>query len=138
MAVDLRTYWRRGETPPASGDGQSGEPEPPAEEPDPIDLVGDYWHVEAGDTLYGDVAAAWGLDVPAVADFNLLGDPDLIKVGDILVRPGTPPPTDAQHKDEIIAWLRVQGIDVKKKAKSRMTKSELLDLVVDYTDSERD
>ena len=130
--TDIRDSWRSTGTitPPPSED--------PGEDPvDDVTIYGDYWHVEAGDTVSA-IAAAWGTTVQEVDDFNGLDDPDLIHVGQILVRPGAPIPTDDQHKDEIIAWLRVSGVDVDKKVKSRMTKSELLDLVEDLTDNETD
>ena len=47
-------------------------------------------------------------------------------------------PTDDQSKDEIIAWLAAQGVEVTKKVKSKLTKAELLDLVQDVIDDERD
>ena len=130
--TDIRNSWRSTGT----------IPKPPSDDPgeDPVDdvvIYDDYWHVEAGDTVFA-IAQAWGLSVDEVDDFNGLDDPNLIQVGQILVRPGTPVPTDDQHKDEIIAWLRVSGVDVDKKVKSRMTKSELLDLVEDLTDNETD
>lgn len=47
-------------------------------------------------------------------------------------------PTEANTKDEIIEWLRDQGIDLSDKAKSALTKAELLDLVESVIDDDAD
>ena len=52
--------------------------------------------VESGDTL-GDIARAHGVSINAIADANGIDDPDLIRVGQVLVVPGTQGAGNALH-----------------------------------------
>lgn len=73
--------------------GTGSTPAPPVTPPAPP-AVPDTYTVQPGDTLSA-IAAMWGTTVSAVAVANGIADPNLIRAGQVLHKPGTTPPPSA-------------------------------------------
>lgn len=61
---------------------------PPVVHPAPVVSPATTWTVKSGDTL-SRIASAWHVTVSALAATNGLADPDLIRVGEIIHKPGS-------------------------------------------------